>query len=89
VGARGKYTYPRCACYGSVILYSTSWWLNTEWTHTVGSREDIEEEYIEHYYKKAVKKWRLGELSRFRGFSKERIWDGEGFVWRVKADIKD
>ncbi|KAK5309440.1 hypothetical protein LTR93_012223 [Exophiala xenobiotica] len=77
-GVWQKNKYPGCACDVPALLYTTSYFINKEYTHFYATREQIQA-----YYTRFAETYKLDKCTQFQSFVKSCSWDENEMVWNV------
>ncbi|RKL12718.1 hypothetical protein BFJ70_g16122 [Fusarium oxysporum] len=82
-GVWEKNKYPGCACDVPAMVYTTSYHINTEYSHYFAERQEIQS-----YYAQFAKSYNLQACTRFESLVKSCSWDEDLMVWHVGVEDK-
>ncbi|KAJ9633606.1 hypothetical protein H2204_006812 [Knufia peltigerae] len=77
-GVWQKNKYPGCACDVPAMIYTTSYYINRNYTHFYAKRAEIED-----YYTRFALKYHLDNCTRFQSLVKYCTWDAEHMIWHL------
>ncbi|KAH0847494.1 flavin-binding monooxygenase [Fonsecaea pedrosoi] len=80
-GVWEKNRYPGCACDVPALMYSSRMMINTEYTHTYATRDQIQT-----FYERMARHYGVDRCTQFRTFVNSCRWDDQSFVWHVQTE---